>query len=82
MPKHKKIKRLRGRVKWFDPTKGIGFITTDDGLNVFVHYSSLPVRDGKFIPLEENQTVSFDIMEGIQGPQAVNIEFLTQNLAK
>ncbi len=82
MPKQKKIKRLKGRVKWFDPTKGIGFITTDDGLNVFVHYSSLPVSDGKFVPLEENQPVSFDIMEGIQGPQAVNIEFLTQNLAK
>ena len=82
MPKYKKTKRLIGRVKWFDPGKGIGYITTDDGLNFFVHYSSLPVKDGHFIPLNEDQVVSFDVKQGFYGPQAVNIEILTQKLAK
>ena len=82
MPKHKKTKRLQGKVKWFDPSKGIGFITTDDGLNIFVHYSSLPIRNGRFVPLSPNQEVSFEISEGFNGPQAVNIEILTPKFAK
>ncbi len=82
MPKHKKTKRLVGTVKWFDPTKGIGYLTTEDGLNVFVHYSSLPIRDGKFVPLAESQTVSFELKEGFNGPQAANIQILTQKYAK
>ena len=82
MPKHKKTKQLTGTVKWFDPSQGIGYITTTDGLNVYVHYTSLPIRDGKFVPLEENQEVSFEIQEGFNGPQAVNIKILTQKSAK
>lgn len=82
MPRHKKTKRIQGKVKWFDPTKGIGFITTQDGLNVFVHYSQLPIRDGRFVPLKENEEVSFELQQGFNGLQAVNIQVLTQKFAK
>lgn len=61
----------RGRVKWFDATKGFGFLTDDDGgPDVFVHYESL--RDG-LTSLEEGQKVEFDVVSGTQGPMAENV---------
>ena len=60
-----------GKVKWFNAEKGYGFITTDEGKDVFVHYSAIN-SDG-FRTLEEGQTVSFDIVEGDRGPQASNV---------
>ena len=60
-----------GVVKWFNPEKGYGFITTDDGEDVFVHYSSIN-GDG-FRSLEEAQQVSFDVTPGRKGPQASNV---------
>ena len=60
-----------GKVKWFNAEKGYGFITTDEGKDVFVHYSSIQA-DG-FRSLEEGQTVTFDIVEGDRGQQDANV---------
>ena len=63
----------KGTVKWFNSTKGFGFITNEaDGSEVFVHFSGI-VSDG-FKTLEEGQAVSFDIEEGAKGPQAINVK--------
>ena len=61
-----------GTVKWFDATKGFGFITPDDGgKDVFAHHTAIQ-GDG-FKTLDENQSVTYDIIEGDKGPQASNI---------
>ena len=60
-----------GAVKWFDSKKGFGFISCDDGNDVFVHFSAIMI-DG-FKTLEENQKVNFDIVDGQKGPQASNV---------
>lgn len=60
-----------GKVKWFNAEKGYGFITTDEGKDVFVHYSS--IQAGGFRSLEEGQTVTFEIVEGDRGQQAANV---------
>lgn len=60
-----------GKVKWFNAEKGYGFITTDEGKDVFVHYSAIKC-DG-FKTLDEGQSVSFDITESDRGPQAANV---------
>jgi CspA family cold shock protein len=62
---------MTGKVKWFNAEKGFGFITTDEGKDVFAHFSQIQ-KDG-FKTLEEGETVSFDIVEGQKGPQASNI---------
>ena len=63
-----------GKVKWFNEQKGYGFISRDDGDDVFVHYSEI-VSDG-FKTLTENQEVTFDLKEGPKGLQAVNVRAL------
>jgi CspA family cold shock protein len=60
-----------GKVKWFNAEKGYGFITTNEGKDVFVHYSAIQA-DG-FKTLDEGQDVSFDITESDRGPQAANV---------
>ena len=60
-----------GRVKWFNPKKGYGFIATDDGRDVFVHYSSITGKGYK--TLAEGDPVSFEIVEGEKGPRAENV---------
>lgn len=61
-----------GKVKWFDSTKGFGFITPDDGSkDVFAHHTAIQ-GDG-YKSLSENQEVTFDVTEGAKGPQASNI---------
>ena len=61
-----------GTVKWFDATKGFGFITPEDGSkDVFAHHTAIQ-GDG-FKTLDENQSVTYDITEGDKGPQASNI---------
>ncbi len=60
-----------GTVKWFNSEKGYGFITSDDGQDVFAHYSA--VQGDGFKALEEGQKVSFEITEGNRGPQASDI---------
>ncbi|WP_066504297.1 cold-shock protein [Abyssisolibacter fermentans] len=61
----------RGKVKWFNATKGFGFLTRDNGEDVFVHYSAI-VSEG-FKTLEEGQEVEFEIVDGEKGPQAANV---------
>ena len=61
-----------GKVKWFNESKGFGFITPDDGGNdVFVHFSA--IQSEGFRKLEEGQSVSFEIEDGPKGPQASNV---------
>ncbi len=60
-----------GKVKWFSATKGYGFIESDEGGDVFVHFSAIN-GDG-FKTLEEGQAVEFEMQEGAKGPQAVNV---------
>ena len=60
-----------GTVKWFNADKGFGFITAEDGNDVFAHFSAIQ-GDG-FKTLDEGQAVTFDIEDGQRGPQAVNI---------
>ena len=60
-----------GKVKWFNSTKGWGFITAEDGTDVFVHYSDI---DGEgFKALEEGDSVDFEITEGAKGPKATAV---------
>lgn len=61
----------QGKVKWFNADKGYGFITGEDGKDVFAHFSAIQ-GDG-FKTLEEGQSVSYDVEDGQRGPQAVNI---------
>lgn len=60
-----------GRVKWFNNAKGYGFISQDNGGDVFVHYSAI-VGDG-FKSLNEGDQVQFDVTDGQKGPQASNV---------
>lgn len=60
-----------GTVKWFNPEKGYGFLTRENGDDVFVHFSSIQ-GDG-FKTLSEGEAVSFDIEDSDRGPQAVNV---------
>ena len=62
---------MQGRVKWFNAEKGYGFIETQEGGDVFVHFSAIQT-DG-FNSLDEGQEVEFDIVEGARGPQAANV---------
>ena len=62
---------MEGTVKWFNDSKGYGFITADDGTDVFVHHTAI-VGQG-FKTLDENQRVTFDTKEGPKGPQAENV---------
>jgi len=61
----------KGTVKWFNNQKGYGFISDEQGNDVFVHYSGL-VMDG-FKSLEEGVAVQFEVVNGEKGPQAVNV---------
>ncbi|MDH5446945.1 MAG: cold-shock protein [Gammaproteobacteria bacterium] len=62
-----------GTVKWFNESKGFGFITPDDGSkDVFVHFSS--ISSSGFRTLAEGQAVSFDVEDGPKGPQAANVQ--------
>lgn len=62
----------KGTVKWFNATKGFGFLSTEEGQDVFVHFSALE-DNGDFRTLDEGQAVEFEIVEGEKGPQASNV---------
>ena len=61
----------KGTVKWFNDTKGFGFITAEDGTDVIAHFSE--IQSNGFKKLEEGEKVTFDMGEGQRGPQATNI---------
>ena len=65
------VLEMKGTVKWFNNQKGYGFISDEEGKDVFVHYSGLNM-DG-FKSLEEGATVEFEVVEGAKGPQATNV---------
>ena len=62
----------KGTVKWFNAEKGYGFITGEDGADVFVHFSAIQNEEG-YKTLTEGQAVEFDVVEGAKGPQASNV---------
>lgn len=61
----------KGTVKWFNSKNGYGFITRDDGTDIFVHYSGIQ-KEG-FKSLKEGANVTFDVVDGEKGLQAVNV---------
>ncbi|MFC4559044.1 cold-shock protein [Virgibacillus kekensis] len=63
---------LQGNVKWFNAEKGFGFIEVEGQDDVFVHFSA--IQGEGFKTLEENETVTFEIVEGNRGPQAANVQ--------
>ncbi len=63
--------RITGTVKWFNNTKGYGFISQPSGTDVFVHYSA--IREKGYKTLREGEPVEFDIKMGPRGPQAENV---------
>ncbi len=66
--------RETGTVKWFDANKGYGFITSEQGNDVFVHYSG--INGNGYRSLVENQQVEFTVVEGQKGPQAQDVVVL------
>ncbi|MFO7951445.1 MAG: cold-shock protein [Bacillota bacterium] len=62
---------MQGKVKWFSPDKGYGFIETEEGNDVFVHFSAIQ-SDG-YKTLDEEQAVKFEVVEGNRGSQAANV---------
>ena len=62
---------MTGKVKWFNAEKGYGFIESENGSDVFVHFSA--IQSEGFKTLEEGQAVEFDVVEGNRGEQAANV---------
>ena len=60
-----------GKVKWFNDSKGFGFIEADDGTDVFVHYSD--IQNEGFKSLAEGDSVTFEVVQGDKGPRASNV---------
>lgn len=66
------MSKTTGTVKWFNEDKGFGFITQENGPDVFAHFSA--IQSEGFKTLKEGQTVTFDVEQGQKGPQATNIQ--------
>ena len=64
---------VQGRVKWFNETKGFGFIEQDGGKDVFVHFRQVNSNGQSRVSLDEGQRVTYEVGEGEKGPQAENV---------
>ena len=64
---------MNGTLKWFNTRKGYGFISSEEGNDVFVHFSAIQGDDDEFKTLYENDVVEFEVVDGQKGPQANNI---------
>ena len=62
---------MEGKVKWFNAEKGFGFIESNEGGDIFVHFSA--IQSEGFKTLDEGQSVEFDVVDGNRGPQAANV---------
>lgn len=76
MKEDAKVEKLQGKVKWFNNTKGYGFIGRDAGPDVFVHYSAISMEG--FKSLQEGDAVEFEVVQGQKGPQADKVAKLSQ----
>ena len=64
---------VNGTVKWFNSRKGFGFVESEEGGDVFVHFSGIKAEGDEFKTLNEGDKVTFDVTEGQKGPQANNV---------
>ncbi|MHA1197453.1 MAG: cold-shock protein, partial [Promethearchaeota archaeon] len=64
---------VKGTVKWFNSRKGYGFISSEEGNDVFVHYTALAGDDDEYKTLNEDDKVEFEVVEGQKGLQASNV---------
>jgi CspA family cold shock protein len=71
--------QYNGVVKWFNNAKGYGFLGSDDGPDVFVHYTS--IQDNGYKTLKEGEPVAFDVIQGSQGPQADQVTRISRTAA-
>ena len=69
-----RIRREKGQIKWFDPSKGYGFVERDKGGDLFIHFASVEIQDRKL--LKESTRVSFVVTDGLKGPQAKDIKII------
>ncbi len=70
----KEVQRMKGTVKWFNEKKGYGFISTDEGKDVFVHFSA--IKGEGFRTLYEGQKVELDVEDSPKGPHAANVQVI------
>ena len=69
-----RLKREKGTIKWFDPSKGYGFLERDKGGDLFIHFASVNEKDRKI--LKENTRVSYKVVSSVKGPQANEIKII------